>query len=410
MKSSYLIMLFLSLIQANTCSQSVRQDTIRPVYRDTGMEVENRIDMNIPERRYRALHFITGEKINLKVGEVIINYDTINVKEIKTRGKSTLMFRRKSLNVKLKSRASFHHGDREKSLKNFILLNLSMDKYYCQNHLAFKMMDMLGIFHLYHSYCEMDINGRSEGIFMVLERPEDWALKEINSPLVIRRGYDHKIDEYKTGSKTDRSEIKEYQRYYKEIYRALNRYEGEELYTTLGEYLDIGNYMKWLAFNVLVRNGDYADEVFFYYDPKINKYRIIPWDYDDIFATSPHEGNKQRNKILGNRLIFSSEDLLDIKIATDPYLYKIYLERLTEVLETLSPVVLRQFVQETYAELYPYYSNKEIISNVQFDYFKDASMETLKTYLTQIYDLLYNSRKNYLEKMNSSTKQSAAAE
>lgn len=403
LKSYCLIILFLSLIQANTYNQGVRQDTIRPVFRDTGMEVENRIGLNISELRYKTLHSITGDNVNLKVREVIINDDTINAREIKTRGQSTLMFRRKSLNVKLKSKASFRHGDRKKSLKKFILLNLSMDKYYCRNRLAFEMMDLLEIFHLYYSYCETDINGISEGIFMILERPEDWALKEINSPLVIRRGYDHTIDEYKTGTKTERSEIKEYLGYYKEIYKASNHYEGEELYTVLSAYLDIGNYMKWLAFNFLVHNGDYADEVYFYVDPEIKKFRIIPWDYDDIFATTPHEGNKRRDKILGDRLIFSSEDLLDIKIATDPYLYKVYLERLTEVLETLSPVALRQVAQKTYAELYPYYSNEEIISNVQFDQYNDASLETLKTYLTGLYYYLYISRKNYLKKMNSST-------
>jgi spore coat protein H len=403
-------MLFLSMIQARAYNQDVRQDTIRPVFRDTGMEVENRISLNISELKYRALHLIPGEKINLKAKEIIINDETIKVKTIKTRGKSTLMFRRKSLSVKLKSKATFRHIGREKSLMNFIMLNLSLDRYYCKNHLAFEMMDMLEIFHLFYSYGETDINGRCEGVFMILERPEDWALKEVNSPLVIRRGYDHKIDEYKTGSKTKKSEIKEYLGYYKEIYRALNHYEGEELYTALSEYLDIDNYMKWLAFNFLVRNGDYADEVFFYFNPKIKKYMIIPWDYDDIFATTPHEGNIQRDKILGDRLMFSSEDLLDIKIAADPYLYKIYLERLTEVLETLSPVALRQVIQETYAELYPYYSSKEIISNVQFDHFNDASMETLKTYLDQIYNLLYASRKNCLEIINSSVDQSRAAE
>ena len=29
---------------------------------------------------------------------------------------------------------------------------------------------------------------------MVIERPEDWAMKKKNSPLIIRRGYNHTID------------------------------------------------------------------------------------------------------------------------------------------------------------------------------------------------------------------------
>jgi spore coat protein H len=235
---------------------------------------------------------------------------------------------------------------------------------------------------------------------MILERPEDWALKHKKSPVIIRRGYDHKIDKIKADNKTDRKDAKVYLNNYKQIYKDLGDYEGEELYSALMEHIDIDYYMKWLAFNYLVHNGDYSDEVFFYIDPKIKKFRIIPWDYDDIFAANPHEGVKQRNKIIGDKMIFSSEDLLDKKIANDPYLYKIYLERLKEVLETLTPDVLKQVIENTYAELYPYYSNKEIISNVQFDYYKDADMKNLKIYLSRIYLILNDFRNSYLHDLS----------
>ena len=105
----------------------------------------------------------------------------------------------------------------------------------------------------------------------------------------------------------------------------------------------------------------------------------------DIFANAPHEGNTQRNKAIGDKLIFSSEDDLDKKIASDPYLYKAYLTKFKEVLEILSPAVLKQVFENTYAELYPYYSNKDIISNSEFDVYKDADIDNLKSYLFNIY-------------------------
>ena len=76
------------------------------------------------------------------------------------------------------------------------------------------------------------------------------------------------------------------QNYYKLIYKSLKKQNGEELYKTLNQWIDLDNYMKWLAFNFLVRNGDYTDEVFLYIDPEINKFKIIPWDYDDLFLPS----------------------------------------------------------------------------------------------------------------------------
>ena len=76
------------------------------------------------------------------------------------------------------------------------------------------------------------------------------------------------------------------------------------------------------CFQFFVQNGDYSDEVFFYIDPKIRKFRIIPWDYDDIFANAPHEGGAENKKALSEINLFSTEDHLDEKIATDSYLIR----------------------------------------------------------------------------------------
>ena len=65
----------------------------------------------------------------------------------------------------------------------------------------------------------------------------------------------------------------------------------------------------------------------------------------------------KEGKFLGDKLIFSSEDQLDIKIAMDPYLYGIYLTHLNEVLEELPAETLKEVFENTYAELYPYYSS-----------------------------------------------------
>jgi spore coat protein H len=191
---------------------------------------------------------------------------------------------------------------------------------------------------------------------------------------------------------------------YRQIYKDLSEFEGEELYIALSECIDLDSYMKWLAFNFVVHNGDYSDEVFFYIDPEIKKYRIIPWDYDDIFASAPHEGSSQRNKVIGDKLIFSGEDELDIKIASDPFLYKIYLTKFKEVLEKLSPEVFKRVFENTYAELYPFYSDKDIISNSESDVYKDASIDNLRSYLVSIYLQETASRNQYLENAENKNK------
>ena len=381
----YLLLLFVSqgLLQTKTYGQSFKGGELNLT--DSGHKIENCIVLDMSDWEYEALRATTGEKIDIKTGSVIINGDTIEPEEINTRGQTTLMFKRKSLGFKLKSEAVIYHGTKTDSLKKLSLLNLAMDQYYCRNRVAFEMMEKIGIFNLFYSFSNLSINGKSEGVFMIIERPEDWATRMQSSPLVLRRGYDHRVEKTKSGKKSDRDDVRTYKKYYSQIYKDLNKLEGVELYNALSEKLDLDSYMKWLAFNFLVRNGDYSDEVFFYIEPQIKKYRIIPWDYDDIFASAPHEGSLQRNKIIGDKLIFSSEDDLDKKIASDPYLYKVYLTKFNEVLDILTPDVLKQVLENTYAELYPYFSDKDIIGNSQFDVYKDADINTLKSYLLTIY-------------------------
>jgi len=396
----YLLLLFLfqGLHQTRSYSQSFPAENLNLT--DLGRTIENMIRLDLSDSQYDALRATTGEKIDIKTGFIIINRDTIKPEEITTRGQTTLMFKRKSLGFKLKSEAVFHRGNKTDSLKKFSLLNLAMDQYYCRNRIAFEMMEEIGIFNLFYSFGDLRINGKSEGVFMVIERPEDWAIRKEKSPLVLRRGYNHQIEKTKSGKKSDRDDVKKYKKQYSQIYKDLTKFEGEELYKALSERLDLDSYMKWLAFNFIVRNGDYSDEVFFYIVPEIKKYRIIPWDYDDIFARAPHEGSLQRNKAIGDKLIFSSEDDLDKKIASDPYLYKVYLTKFNEVLEIFTPAVLKQVFENTYTELYPYYSNKDIISNSESDIYKDANIDNLNSYLLTIYLQEIAYRDKYLDILN----------
>lgn len=162
--------------------------------------------------------------------------------------------------------------------------------------------------------------------------------------------------------------------------------------------------MKWLAFNFFVRNGDYTDEVYFFVDPGTNKFSIIPWDYDDLFSAAPHEGNVESRKLLGDKLFFSTEDLLDKKIVTDPYLYKIYLIQFGELMNQLTTDVLKRVFENMYAELYPYYSNNEIISKSRYDLYKDANLINLKSDMLSLYKQLIIHRDFYLKYLGSKNK------
>jgi len=362
-----------------------------------GNKIQNTICLDISGPDYESIKAVIGREISVNPRLLIINNDTLTAEEISTRGQTTLFYRRKSYSFDLQSEASFHHGKKTKKFKRFYLLGLSMDRNYANNRLAFEMMETSELFHLFYAYCDLRINGQSEGVCMILERPEDWAMKRKDSPLLIRRGYNNSMDKFKAGNTADKEMIKKYRANFREIYRSLDKYEGEELYRTISAWLETDVYMKWLAFNYFIRNGDYTDEVYFFVDPGTGKFNVIPWDYDDAFSAAPHEGYEESTKITGAKLFFSAEDLLDKKIVTDPYMYKMYLIQFEELLNELSPDVLKHIFEKTYAELYPYYSNDEIISQSKYDRHKNVNLAGLKSDLSAFYDHLVISRSILLQ-------------
>ncbi len=379
-------------IQASN-GQETKADFDTLNLKDTGCQIQNTICLYISGADYRSISEVTGEKITIIPKLLTINTDTLNSFEISTRGQTTLYYKRKSYTFDLQSEATFHHGERTKTLKKFFVLGLAMDKNYINNHLAFEMMETLKLFHLFYTYGELRINDHSEGICLIMERPADWALKKKDSPLVIRRGYNNSIHEIKTGTETDKDTIKKYRNNFRQLYLALNKHEDEELYLTISTWLETDIYMKWLAFNYFVRNGDYTDEVYFYVSPGTAKFKVIPWDYDDIFSVAPHEGFEKSRKYTGEKLIFSVEDPLDKKIIADPYMYKMYLIQLESMLKELSPDVLKSIFEKTYSELYPYYTNQEIISQSKYDSHKNTNLPELKSRLELLYDQLLVSRR-----------------
>lgn len=359
---------------------------------DHDRKIENRIELQISEREYSRIKESAGEKLQLTKPIAIINGDTIKVDEIHARGKTSLYLRRKSFTFDMANKVTLRHDGKIFSPHKFNAVSLSMDRNYLRNRLAFQLLENIQLFKLFYTYGELRINNTSEGIYLLTERPQEWALKTQGSPLILRRGFNNEIVKLKTGKETDKNVSKQYRHHYTSIYQNLNKYTGEELYQTLGQWLDLDMYMTWLAFNHFVHNGDYTDEVFFYIDPDEKRYKVIPWDYDDIFAAAPHEGADAKKKLPGDKYIFSSEDRLDQKIASDPCLYQQYLLQYRKMLEQLTTEILKLTCENIYAELNPFYSEKEIITMSRYDVYKNVNLESLTNELTTIYMQLSASR------------------
>lgn len=322
------------------------------------------------------------------------NGELLNLDLIKTRGKSALDYHRKSFAVVLNEPIVVpdKNGSGQVQLTRFKLIALAMDYTYIENRISFGILEEQGIMPLFYRFVEMKINGNTQGIYFLVEDPEQFYLEK-GSEFILRRGYYNSIDDAEYESLNQGIPKEDYLERFQEIYALITELHGEELYNGLNERLDLDMYFRKMGIDYLLRNGDYTDEIYLYaliHQDRI-RFSIIPWDYDDIFKSDPHEvgitwgtGRLFGERIyptyedvlveLGDKLIFSIEDDLDYAIAMDPYCYARYESTITAMIGQMSAYDIDVIFDQARNELTPYYYREEIVSQSRYDQ-KETSLE-----------------------------------
>lgn len=365
-----------------------------PILAQTGISlgnpetaIDHRFEFEVNKYVFDKIYDITGEKLKVQPDQVLFNDKPLNVKSCKTRGNTTLNYRRKSFSLSLHDHIDFQGVP----AKRLAINNLAMDQNYWRARLCFMLMDQIGIFPLKNQFTELVINGQTQGTYLMIQKPEDYC-REISSSLLVRRDDSRQFKvEF-----ADNPETKKTARHLRKVTELTKHYSGVQLYDTLAQIVDLNAYEKWLAFNFLIMNGDYTDELFLFLAPETGRFRIIPWDYDDIFAEQPHEGQQQRDHKFGNQLLFSSEASFDQVIAQDEYLYQEYLKVFHQMISTITPELLKKSFEQVYNELYPYFSDPEIIAQSQFDLFGRTNIDLLREDLKLHHEFLLD-RRNSIE-------------
>jgi spore coat protein H len=360
----------------------------------------NIISFTLPAAKLNQLHNAKGEKLNFDVPMVIVNGDSIKAKHIHIRGNTSSYLRRKSLNIKLSKKASFFAARDTFSLKKFYAISMSMDRNYIRNRISCEVLHHLNVNVPFNAYANLLINDKTEGLYLAFYPPEEFGLAKCDASLVIRRGYNASVDglQYENISKKEAGDLKQkFQSIYKEI---IHKNKGEQLYNQLNDVLNLEGYFAWLAFNDLFQNGDYADEVYLTWNKTKTKFEVLPWDFDDILHGQPHEGMEKRNAVLHDKLLFSSEDALDVKIAEDDFLYKKYLRAYKIVLDKLPPSVLTAIFNGVFQEVYRFYQQPDIIGQSQYDTSGLTDMEKLETDMRNIYQTINAKALNLRQQIN----------
>jgi spore coat protein H len=348
------------------------------------------IEWKMNGRDYRKMKREIAHEYVFSPDSIKINGNSAPAEDLHTRGNTSLRYWRKSYAVSLKEDFMFSSEQGNIPMKHFYLISMSMDSYYYRNYLVSRCLQLIDLWPMFFHYAEVRINNRSEGMYLVMQRPKDYAIHDLGAKAIIRRFSTDRLDKASYAKNVEEPQQEAYLDAFSSIAKACTELQGPELYQALSRTLDLEKYFLWLAFNYLVSNGDYTDELFYYSLSESQEiyFGILPWDFDDILAPLPHEGSAQRDRHLGDQLIFSAEDRLDRTIATDPYLYQKYLKQADKMLDKISVENMRIILDNIQNELTTYLQDPEIVRISQHDREPVASLEVFKSKIRTTYDYL----------------------
>ena len=335
------------------------------------------------------------------------------------RGDNTLNFTRKGFGVNMDRKIILFNTEEktEKKYEEFKLLAMVYDYTYIENCTAVGLFKEIGLWPVYSFFTEVKLNNHTQGLYHFIEDPFEYFIEQKNASFIIRRGYEHVVKKYSISPNSQHG-TDEYIARFKKIYSNLTRYSGQQMYDTLSAYMDLEQYFAKLSIDMLIKNGDYTDEVIFYTKIKDNKevFGVFPWDLDDIFADQPHEignswavgeifGPREYSSMddiiadVGSKLLFSIEDDLDYKIAKDRFLYQQYLTILRSVIEKIDLTAIDKVFDYTYEHIDPFYANDSIVAQSRYDV-DETSHELFVTNLAGKRQMLKDRRNWILQELN----------
>lgn len=237
----------------------------------------------------------------------------------------------------------------------FYLIAMCKDDRYFNQVFANRLLSKLGAFPLKLRYVRLIIDGVNRGVYMMLDHTTD-ALRDdrVAVSAVVRRRFepdglpeDIKHPDGKAAQEIARSR-------YREL-ADLGRYGAPEtLAEKLAAKMDLDTYLRWLAFNTFMKNGDYVDEAIFYASPEAGGqwyFRHVGWDPDDLFSDCHHYGKYALDDGWG--LLYCAEAHLDHAVVRSPAVMARYVTELETLLKVALPdKALDDTMAEVQAELF----------------------------------------------------------
>ena len=254
--------------------------------------------------------------------------------------------RRKSMKINLDGTKKIRLGLTAESDK-FLLISLCYDDRYVKSWLMYSLLRRLGLFEdLEFRYVRLFVETNdvreSEGLYLLIENPvvkrEDVTARL--SAIVRRRldpvrqtqpGRGAPDVKFPTRSEFDRA-MKRNE--YDDISRVAKTCDDKNCYRALKKRMNIDAYTRWIAFNSLVKMGDYVDEIYFYSSNENQQtpyWGIQAWDPDDMMQECHHGGKDAY--IDRFRMLYCLEGSMDVVFLRSKDMYSRFVQTLEELLK-----------------------------------------------------------------------------
>lgn len=365
-----------TVIIKNLMLLSLIATSVSPAYAHVNTKGSYRIEITMDAAQREALKAneqteVTAANIKVYAAGELKDEETVDVS---SRGQSSLAkFPRKNLSVKVEKE---ENGEKKKLKvggvkgKKLTLSASPEDLLFVKNSIGYSLLKAIGIHSLETQFAEVELNGASQGLYMVTGNQTDVLMKDQDADIVIRRRYNDALEVKDAKKEISEADVAKYTATLKSVHKSIREMSGDKLIATLEKNLNLKNYLKWMAFNYIVKNGDYSDEVYFF--GKKNEageiyFDVSPWDMDDSFSEKMHLGtvptfpNYHMQANSQKQMVYNYESRIDRKVAGDEKLLRMYFQAMDEVVTTLSQGdVLWNIQQNILKDLNPYLDDADI--------------------------------------------------
>ena len=246
----------------------------------------------------------------------------------------------------------------------FYLLSLCRDHGYVRQHTVLKLWSQLGLFPLQLRYVELTLNGRSRGVYLLVEKLDRIRFSRTGLRALLRRNFrdGRTVVEVKYSRTVEQEARSDYEKTLEE-FAGLS---GEPLLARFRERMNLDQYLLWIASNALLQNGDSVDELWLLAEdnptPQAGArpyYTFFAWDPDDVFNPCHYNGRYAFHD--PHELTYCAEAEWDHILLGDPAGYALYVDVLEDLVETrLKPQIFNDILQETSDALLPFMARENV--------------------------------------------------